>query len=169
MTSFYNVICKEFGILCNTADCYRALYLYNCRKYDELLHLCEQILNEPDLTSELKKFSFVNVLVIPPLDSFFDRDVQSLLGFRTLFYYLFPLNDDLGKLEFTSGSRFEQWFARVVYRGKMPISNILRTIYSIKCQYFLGRHFLSRYLKLRCCFDSNLPYKEAFTEFSVNK
>src|SRR6218665_3416240 len=124
MTSFYNVICKEFGILCNTADCYRALYLYNCRKYDELLHLCEQILNEPDLTSELKEFSFANVLVIPPLDSFFDRDVQSLLGIHTLFYCLFPLNDDSGKLESTKESPFEQWFSRVVYRGKNKIGNI---------------------------------------------
>src|SRR6218665_6787 len=108
MTSFYNVICKEFGILCNTADCYRALYLNNCRKHDELLHLCEQILNEPDLTSELKKFSFANILVIPPLDSFFDRDVQSLLGFHTLFYCLFLLNDDLGKLECIAELAFEQ-------------------------------------------------------------
>ena len=144
MTSFYNVLCKDFGVLCNTADCYRALCLYKYCEYDKVLHLCERILMEPELRSELKKFSFANVLVIPPPNSFFDRNVQSLLGFHTLFYYLLSLNDDSGKLEFTSGSRFEQWFARVVYRGKMPISNILHTIYSIKCQYFLGRHFLAR-------------------------
>ena len=49
MTSFYNAICKDFGIHCNTVDCYRAAYLYKCRKYPEVLHLCERILDEPDL------------------------------------------------------------------------------------------------------------------------
>ena len=99
MTSFYSVIRKDFDIQCNTADCYRALYLYKCRQYDEVLHLCERILNEPDLQSDLKEFAFANVLLLPPLDSFFDRDVQSLLGFHTLFYYLSPLNDDMRKFE----------------------------------------------------------------------
>ena len=156
-------------LLSGTADCYRALNLYNCRKYDEVLHQCERIMKEPDLRSELKKLAFANVLVIPPLDSFFDRDVQSLLGFHTLFYYLFPLNDDLGKLESIAEFAFEQWFAKVVYHGKKQIGNIIQDVYSIKCQYVLGRHFLARYLKMQCCIDSNLPYKEALTEFCVNK
>jgi len=42
----------------------------------------------------LKEFSFANISVIPPLDSCFDGDVQSLLGFHTLFYYLAPPLDD---------------------------------------------------------------------------
>src|SRR6218665_3265838 len=169
MTSFYNVIRKDFGVSCNTADCYRALCLYKCCEYDKVLHLCERILMEPDLKSEFKELAFANVLVIPPLDSFFDRDVQSLLGFHTLFYYLFPLNDDLVKLESIAELAFEHWFAKVVYHDKTPISIILQDNYSIKCQYFLGRHFLARYLKVRCCIDSNLPYTEALTEFTVNK
>ena len=88
MTSFYNVLRKDFGIQCNTVDCYRGLEFYKCCQYDQALQLCERILKEPDLQKHLKEFSMVNVLLFPPLDSFFDRDVQSLLGFHTLFYYL---------------------------------------------------------------------------------
>ena len=33
MTSFYNAIRQDFGISCNTNECYRALYLYKCRHY----------------------------------------------------------------------------------------------------------------------------------------
>src|SRR6218665_1989020 len=42
------VLGEDFGIQCNTIDCYRALYFYKCRKYDEAMHLCERILGEPD-------------------------------------------------------------------------------------------------------------------------
>jgi len=119
MTSFYNVIREDFGIQCNTADCYRALHLYKCCHYDEVWHLCERILHEPDLESNLKKLALANVLVIPPIDSFFDRDVQSLLGFHTLFYYLSPLNDDMAKCELALESKFEFWFARYVYSQRL--------------------------------------------------
>src|SRR6218665_1515396 len=54
MTSFYNAIRKDFGFSCNTADCYRALYLYKCRQYDKALHLCEQILKDSNLQNDLK-------------------------------------------------------------------------------------------------------------------
>ena len=67
MTSFYDAICTDFDIHCNTADCYRAAYLHKCRKYPEVLHLCERILNEPDLQKNLKEFTFANVMVVPPL------------------------------------------------------------------------------------------------------
>ena len=88
MTSFYSVIRVDFRVNCNTVDCYRALYLYKCRQYDELLQLCERKLREPDLQNSLHEFSFANVLLLAPFDYFFDTDVQSLLGFHTLFYYL---------------------------------------------------------------------------------
>ena len=32
ITLFYNVVCQGYGIKCNTADCYRALYLYRCHR-----------------------------------------------------------------------------------------------------------------------------------------
>ena len=159
MTSFYSVIRKDFGIQCNTVDCYRALYLYKCRQYDEVLHLCERILHEPDLQSDLKEFAFANVLLLPPLDSFFDGDVQSLLGFHTLFYYLSPPNDDMRNVGLTqlTSQRLHNFLATVCAFIGMNSSISLRDHYSIKCNYFLGRHFLARYLKVRCCIDCNLP------------
>src|SRR6218665_2846495 len=39
MTSFYSAIFKDFGVECHTVDCYRALHLYKCRHYDEVLQL----------------------------------------------------------------------------------------------------------------------------------
>src|SRR6218665_3858104 len=169
ITSFNDVIRNDFDLICNTADCYRALYLYKCRKCDELLHLCERILRGPDMQNDSKEFSYANIFVLPPLDFFFDGDVQSLLGFHTLFYSLSPLNGDLWKLEFTAESTFEHWFARVVFRDKNQIVEVLQVIYSIKCQYFLGRHFLAKYLKLRCYIDYDLSYSEALTDFAVHR
>ena len=169
MTSFYSAIRKDFGIQCNTVDCYRALYLYKCRQYDEVLHLCERILHEPDLQSDLKEFGFANVLVLPPLDSFFDGDVQSLLGFHTLFYYLSPLNDDYENFDLTTESKFAHFIAEFVHSMREQLSDSLIRSYSIKCHYFLGRHFLARYLKLRCCIDCNHPFAEAMAEFAANE
>ena len=170
MTSFYNVIRKDFDVNCNTIDCYRALYLYKCRKYDDVLLICERILKDSDLQRELKEFSFANVLLLPPLDAYFDTDVQSLLGFHTLFYHLSPLNDNMAKIELNpESSTFEHCFARCVYHDKFELASSLEYSYILKCHYFLGRHFLARYLKVRCCFDCNLLYSEALTEFAVQK
>src|SRR6218665_2502740 len=167
MTSFYNLILKDFGLQCNIVDCYRALYLYKCLQYDEVLYLSGIILNEPDLCSNLTELSFANVLVIPPFDSFFDGDVQSLLGFHTLFYYLSPLNDDLRKSDISSNSTFEHWFAKCVKFEKMRLFGRILQHYYIKYHYFLGRHFLARYLKVRCYIDCSLPYKDAMIEFAA--
>jgi len=169
MMSFYTVILKDFGMQCNVVDCYRALYFYKCRNYDEMLQLCERILNEPDMLTNLKTFSYANVFMIPPLDSFFDGDVQSLLGFHTLFYYLSPMNDDMDKFDETDDSTFQPWFTKYVKFARIGLDVFLLSPYFSKCQYFLGRHFLARYLKVRCCIDCNLPYKEAMTEFAAQK
>ena len=169
MILFYHVIRKDFGIQCNTADCYRALYLYKCRQYDQVFDLCERILHEPDLQRDLKEFSFANVLLLPPLETYFDRDLQSLLGFHTLFYYLSPLNNDTGKVEPNSKSTFEHAFGRHVYNNKGELVFLLQYNYSIKCHYFLGRHFLARYLKVRCYIDCNIPYSEALTAFAAQE
>jgi len=106
-------------------------------------------LKEFEVQSDLKQFSCANVLLVPPLDSYFDRDVQALLGFHTLFYYLSPLNDELAKIGSTSESTFEHCFAEMVYYYKLELAISLQHTYSFKCHYFLGRHFLARYLKAR--------------------
>ena len=167
-----NGISKDFAIQCNTADCYRALNLYKCRRYNELLNLCELSLHAPDLQSDLKKYSFANVLVFPPLDSLFDGDLQSLLGFHTLFYYLSPHNDDLWKFRNTCISikalDFEHWFQKdIVHNLELSTRRVKRSV--IKCRYFLRRHFLARYLKVRCCMACDHPHSEAITEFAAQK
>src|SRR6218665_103989 len=103
-------------------DIYKCGQYYECcicvNKFCKILH---------DLQSDLKEFSFANVLLLPPLDSFFDKEVQSLLGFHTLFYWLSPLNDRMAKIEPTAESTFEHWFAVAVYRDTFQLSYILLT------------------------------------------
>src|SRR6218665_1072145 len=169
LASFYNFIRKDYGYDCNIGDCYRALYLCNCRQYDQVLYLCEQSLKDSDIPNDLKKYLFAKVLLLPPFDCFFERDVRSLLGFHTLFYGLSPLNDHLGKVKLSDESTLNRWFAREVRTYKHELMYSIISSYSIKCQYFLGRHFLAKYLKLRCCIDCNLPYSEALTEFVAHK
>src|SRR6218665_191960 len=169
MISFYSVILKDFGIQCNTVDCYRALYLYKRLQYDEVLYLCDIIVNEPDLHCRWKELSLANVLVIPPSHNFFAGDVQSLLGFHTLVYYLSPFIDDLHKSNTTNQSTFENWFVNDVKFEKKTLDCCLQQSYSVRDHYLLGRHFLARYLKVRCCIDLSLPYEKAMTELSAHK
>src|SRR6218665_1468461 len=144
MSFFQTVLGEDFGVQFNVVDCYRALYLYNCRKYKGLISLCDRILCEPDVPSDLKEYAFANVLLLPPLDSFFDRDVQSLLGFHTLYYYLSPLKDEMPKWNLTAESPFAHWFALKVYYGRMQLSaSISRENRIYRCHYFLGRQFVA--------------------------
>src|SRR6218665_2212765 len=169
LTSLYSVIRNDFGFQGNTIDCYRALLLFKCRKFCEADRLCERILHEPDMKRDLKNLAFANLLVIPPLDSLFDRDVQSLLVFHTLLYYLSPLNDNLRKFKVNEGSTFAHYFVKNVFFHNNGLSFFLLDHYFIKCHYFLGRHFLARYLKVRCCIGRDLPYKAALIEFAAHK
>ena len=164
------MIRNDFGIQCNTVDCYRALYLYKCRQYDTVLRLCERILRESEMKNDFKVFAFTNVLLLPPFDSFFDRDVQSLLGFHTLCYYLSPLNDDMRKFGKTVNPDFEHVFVNDMYfNWSDEFTESLMNRHTIRCHYILGRHFLAKYLKVRCCIDCNLPYSEAMTGFAAQK
>src|SRR6218665_1197207 len=158
MASFYSVICEDFGIQYNIVDNYRALYYYKCCQYDDVLHLCERILHEPDLHSDLKELGFANVLVLPPLDTFFDGDIQSLLGLHTLFHYLSPRNNV---------SAIAQFFPKLIPSQHEQLSRFLEHSYYIKIHYFIISHFLSRYLKLKCFVDCNLPFEEGLAEFTA--
>src|SRR6218665_122405 len=91
---FFNTINNAFGIPSNTVECYRALYLYKCRKYNEVQYLCELILQKPDLSGNMSgPLSLENVSVVSPLDSFFDEDIQCLIGVFILFCYLSRLHE----------------------------------------------------------------------------
>src|SRR6218665_579637 len=169
MISFYDVIRRDFGLQCNTADCYRAMLLYRYRKYDEVMQLCEAIPQDYELQSDIKGLTFGNVLLVPPLDTFFDENVQALLGFHTLFYCLSPLNDGFRKLKLGDESMFAHFFAQLVYYKGNALSCFLLQRYPIGCYYFIGRHYLAKYLKVRCCIDCNLPYVKALTEFTTHK
>src|SRR6218665_299603 len=166
MTIFYSLIRKDFGIQCNTIDCYRALYLYKNRQYDEVLNLCERILHAPDLEKDLQEYAFANVLVLPTLNLLFDREVQALLGFDTLCYYLSPLNDESKNLDFTFKSTFQHWFSKFVYHSKhkLPHSLESRDCTFSRYHYFIGRHFLSVYLKVRCCIGCNHSRERAMAD-----
>jgi len=107
-----------------------------------VLQLCDDILKEPDLWSDLKTSAFANVLIKPPFDWFFDRDVHSLVGLNTLNYFLSPLNDDLRKFKLA-----------VEYFRHSGHYTSLQDHFKVTKYSFLGRHFLARYLKLRCYID----------------
>src|SRR6218665_2376572 len=169
MTSFYNALSQDFNIHCNTADCYRASYLYQCRKYQEVSTLCERILNESDLRCDLKELSFANVMVLPPLDLFFDTDVRCLLGIQTLAYYLQPSSEDFGEREVFELSTLRSSFAEHVRSCKHTLSRVLTEPYILKCHYYLGRYFLARYLKVRCLMDCNTSLSEVLSEFKKLK
>ena len=54
----------EFGMQCNTADCYRALYLFTCHQYDEVMSLCETILHDPELQCDITNLTLTSVLLV---------------------------------------------------------------------------------------------------------
>jgi len=169
MRSFHDVIRRDFGIQCSTDHCYQALYLYKCRKYDEVMYLCERIRHDLELQCDMKELTFANVLLVPPLDSFFDRDVQFLLGFHTLYYYLSLLNDDRRNLKPVAKSVFAQLFAQFGSIPEFSLSYSLFERYSIRTYYFLGLHFLVKYLNVRCCIDCDLPDTKALNEFAAHR
>src|SRR6218665_423535 len=133
MTSFYSAIRKDFGIQCNTIDCYRALHFYNCRQYDKVLRLCARILKECDLQSDFKHLALTNVLVLPSLLLFFDGDVQALIGFHSLFWYVSPVVDDVRDLDALNEGIFAHLFALSVYCSTKPMEHCVSFPDSIKC------------------------------------
>jgi len=169
MASFYKVIYRDFGLHGNIVECYRALYLYKCRKYDEVQQLCQRVLHEPDLKNEAKGLTLANILMLPPVDAFFDEDVQSLLGFHTLLYYLSPLREPMLKYMNIEYSTYPYWHSYSIRYREDELCFHLGRDCSIKCKNVLGGHFIARYLKVRCFIDCNLPCKEAMREFAAQE
>ena len=165
LISFYGVIC----IKCDTVSCYRALYLYKCRQYCAVLHLCEVILHQPDLQNDLKQYAYSNVQLLPPFDTFFDSDAQCLLGLHTLVWYLSPVNEEPWKCDIATESTFAHVFSHYVYFKNQPLSISLGYPYPVNCHYSLGGHFLAMYLKLRCLIENEQPWIDVMYEFAATK
>jgi len=168
MTSCYNAICRKVGIDWNVVDCYRAAYLCKCCRYREIdFDLCDKILHEPDQQKSLREIKFANVTVLPPLDTFFDSDIQCVVGLHTLAYYLSPLNDVLQKREVNDTSTFQHVFARRIFAEKHMLSQLCFQDPAFM-QYVLGRHFLARYLKVRHLIETGC-YSDALLELKKLK
>ena len=165
MNSLYNVIHNQ----CNSVDCYRALHFYKCSQYSDALYLCERILQEPDLHCKSNEMAFSYVSLLPPFDSFFDEDIQSLLGLHTLLCNLSYVKENMLDVDFTPKSLPDLLFGRFLYCRRDEPSNTLTYSFPIKRLYFLGRHFLARYLKLRCYTDHYHSHTEALADFAVMK
>src|SRR6218665_3983159 len=169
MTLFYNAIRTDFDIDCSTVDCYRAAFLYQCHKYPEVYQLCDRILNARDLGNDLKELAFANVMILPPLDSYFDRDIQCLLGLHTLVSNLLPSNANLWETDDNEMVISENKLLEDIYSRNSSLSKVLVRHYSKKCCYFLGRHFLARYLRVRCLIDCNRSFSDVELEFRMLK
>src|SRR6218665_263000 len=63
MIRFYTSLSEEFGSKFNLGSCYKALSLYMFRRYEEVLSMCEKLLDEPEDDSELEEFQFLNINV----------------------------------------------------------------------------------------------------------
>lgn len=165
LKSFYNSVLKDFGIDCKLVSCYEALYMYKCRRYSDVVSICNSILQEAEPDHNLERFAFANILALPPLDSFFDRDIQSLLGFQILFWYLLPQPDEhesLVRYTLYEFSRTGDFQVAVVVPLMHPAKRFQALdivgfkIHEIfRRRHFIGRHFLAKYLKLQCLIACN--------------
>src|SRR6218665_1348086 len=108
-------------------------------------------------------------MILPPLDSYFDRDIQCLLGLHTLVSNLSPSNANLMEIEECGTLISEHEFFRNLYSNHSSLSKVLVRPYSKKCYYFLGRHFLARYLRVRCLIECHHSFSEVELEFRMLK
>src|SRR5678815_1987340 len=72
----------------------------------------------------------------------------------------------------TNESEFQNIFTRDIYLEKNLLGLLLashESSYCIRCHYFLGRHFLARYLKTRCLIDCYRSKSEIMQEFEQLK
>jgi len=110
-------------------------------------------------------------MVFPPLDLLFDTDGQCVLGVYTLAYYLLVTYEDSGAIKLSILSPFHKSFLRSMRSGKFSLSVVLAWPYSVGVTryYFIGRHSLARYLKVRCLLDCNNSFSEAMFEFRKSR
>ena len=116
----------------------------------------------------MKELAIANVMLMPPLDNFFDRDIQFTLGLHTLVCFLLSSIEVLTEGKVSEFS-FQLDFTREIKSRDVALSILLNGSYFVKCHYYLGRHFLARYLKVRCLIDCNCSLIEIMHEFEKLK
>src|SRR6218665_1213306 len=166
MTRFYTSLSEEFGTKFNLGPCYEALYLYLFRRYEDVLFMCEKLLEEPGHDCELEEFQFLNICVSTSFMAYFDEDIQALFGFQLLVLRLSPLQHNF----------FEKFFDDdMKWMIGMPLfDHILRYLSAdiTFCETFnpiLRKQFLGNYLKLRCLLDLEFPRFEVISAFQCLK
>ena len=143
MTRFYVSLSTEYGSKFNLASCYEALSIYLCRRYEDVLGVCEKLLDDSECDSELEKCLFLNVSVSLNFIAYFDDDIRTLVGFQILVLYLSSTQHDV--LETISETYNETY---------KPI---------------LRKQFLGNYLKLRCLLDLGFPLFEVKSAYRCLK
>jgi hypothetical protein len=166
MTRFYAALAEEFGSKFNLASCYEALSLYLCHKYEDVIGLCERLLEEPEHDSELEEFQYLNVNVSLPFIAYFDEDIQALVGFQLLVLRVSSMHNVV--LENILGDD-NKWVRRLQF-----VDHLLQSFSASKtfCETFnpiLRRQFLGNYLKLRCLLDLGFPLSEVKSAFRCLK
>src|SRR6218665_1916805 len=104
------------------------------------------------------------------LITFLIETYSHCLDFAHFFFTLSPLNNNLQRFDDIFGWTYEHWFQTYSMYYLYPLPRPCDVNYvGIRCRFYIGRHFLARYLKVRCCIDCNLPSKGALTEFAAQK
>lgn len=175
MTRFYVSLSKEYGSKFNLASCYEALSLYLCCRYEDVIVLCEKLLEDSAYDSDLDKFTFLNINVDPNIIDYFDEDIQALVGYKLLSIHLSSRKHDV--VEKLLGDD------RTSERTRKKISTHWTYYDAVKP--ILTKQFLGNYLKLRClldlrfslfevksvfrCLESRFPFEHTLVHFMRHK
>src|SRR6218665_3309561 len=163
MIRFYTSLSEEFGSKFNLGSCYKALSLYMFRRYEEVLSMCEKLLDEPEDDSELEEFQFLNVNVCTYFMAYFDEDIQTLVGFQLLALRLSSMYHNL--LEYFILHDEIKWFTRKPMTGRFSRFPFASLVFWKTFNPILRKQFLGNYFKLRCLLDMEFPRFEVISAF----
>src|SRR6218665_2620496 len=166
MTRFYASLSKEFGNRFNLGSCYEALSLYLSRRYEDVIFMCEKLLEEPEDDSELEAFHFLNIDVCTYLMQYFDEDIQALVGFQLLALSSSSMHHKVLKDIFNDDL---EWLSRIPIIGHLSQTKFANLTFCVTFHPILRKQFLGNYLKLRCLLDLEFPMFEVMSAFQCLK
>lgn len=155
--SFFALISPHLGVCCAVEPCYRALYLYGCKRYEETLRLCDGILEHCNDDSNAEVSILSHVFILSPLDAFFDIDIQSLNG-------LYALCQACLDQKSLSSANVYLRRAGYAYHGASRLLVPSESTYSER-EHFVGARFLAYYLRLRCLMNCGSSIEEIYQTF----